>query len=75
MRKPPPWTMELLLMIALCIAVILGLFAIREPEDGRTRFVPERSEFGHVARERRAPADDVSSHILRLRHVSLDLRR
>lgn len=55
MRHPPTGAMELLLMIALCIAVVVTMFAIQEPPGDRTRFTLERSDATQIVRDRRAP--------------------
>lgn len=52
MQKPPPWTMELLVMTALCAVVIGVIMAIQNPPGDRTRFTLERSDTPQVAIQR-----------------------
>lgn len=54
-RFPPNWSMELLLCVALFVAVIILVFSIRTESGDRTRFTLERSELAQIVRERTAP--------------------
>jgi hypothetical protein len=55
MRFPPNWSMELVLVTALFLAVVVIIFAMQNPPGDRTRFTLERSDTAQAIRVRRAP--------------------